>query len=97
MANLATLNRGDEVKFVLASRQDYEFAREFVRQHELASTVAGVIFSPAFRQDAGTERDASQCLLDPRALADWMVADGLNVRLGLQIHKFIWAPETKGV
>ena len=96
-ANLATLNRGDEVKFVLASRQDYEFAREFARQHGLESRVAGVIFSPAFRKDAGGERDASQCLLDPRALADWIVADGLNVRLGLQIHKFIWAPETKGV
>ena len=97
MANLTTLNRGDEVKFVLASRQDYEFAREFVRQNGLESKVAGVIFSLAFRKDAGGERDASQCLLDPRALADWMVADGLNVRLGLQIHKFIWAPETKGV
>ena len=97
MANLAALSRGDEVKFVLASRQDYEFAREFVRQHRLEGMVAGVIFSPAFRQDAGGERDASQCLLDPRELADWIVADGLNVRLGLQIHKFIWAPETKGV
>jgi 7-carboxy-7-deazaguanine synthase len=97
LANLAALNRGDEVKFVLASRQDYEFAREFVRQHGLESMVAGVIFSPAFRQDAGGERDASQCLLDPRALADWILADELNVRLGLQIHKFIWAPETKGV
>jgi 7-carboxy-7-deazaguanine synthase len=97
MANLAALNRGDEVKFVLASRQDYEFAREFTRQHGLEAMVAGVIFSPAFRKDAAGERDASQCILDPRALAEWMVADGLNVRLGLQIHKFIWAPETKGV
>jgi len=97
MANLATLNRGDEVKFVLASRQDYEFAQEFTRQHGLESKVAGVIFSPAFRKDAAGERDASQCLLDPRELAEWLLADGLNVRLGLQIHKFIWAPETKGV
>ena len=97
MANLTALNRGDEVKFVLASRQDYEFAREFAREHGLEDIAGGVIFSPAFRKDAGAERDASQCLLDPRALADWIVADGQNVRLGLQIHKFIWAPETKGV
>jgi 7-carboxy-7-deazaguanine synthase len=97
MANLATLGMGDEVKFVLASRQDYEFAREFIREHGLIHSVGGVIFSPAFRKDASGERDVSHCLLDPRALADWIVADGLNVRLGLQIHKFIWAPETKGV
>jgi 7-carboxy-7-deazaguanine synthase len=97
MANLAALHRGDEVKFVLASREDYEFARQFMLEHRLQERVGGAIFSPAFRKDAGEERDASQCLLDPGALADWMLADGLNVRLGLQIHKFIWAPETKGV
>jgi 7-carboxy-7-deazaguanine synthase len=97
MENLTTLGAGDEVKFVLASREDYEFAREFVRAHGLETNTGGVIFSPAFRKDASGERDASQCLLDPRELADWIVADALNARLGLQIHKFIWAPETKGV
>ena len=56
-----------------------------------------VIFSPAFRKDATGTRDASHCLVDPRELADWIVEDGLNVRLGLQIHKFIWDPATKGV
>ena len=94
---MAALTRGDEVKFVLASRQDYEFAREFIAQHGLEHSVGGVIFSPAFRKDAAGERDASHCLLDPRELAEWIVADGLNVRLGLQVHKFIWAPATKGV
>ncbi len=97
LANLAALTAGDEVKFVLASREDYEFARQFTRQHELEGRVGGVIFSPAFRKDAAGERDSSQCLLDPRRLAEWIVADGLNVRLGLQVHKFIWDPETKGV
>lgn len=96
-ANLAALGTGDEVKFVLASREDYEFAREFVRQNGLEHSVGSVILSPAFRKDASAERDASNCLLDPRELADWIVEDGLNVRLGLQIHKFIWAPETKGI
>jgi 7-carboxy-7-deazaguanine synthase len=97
LANLAALASGDEVKFVLVSRADYEFARDFVRQNGLEHSVGSVIFSPAFRKDAAGERDASHCLLDPRALAEWILQDGLKVRLGLQMHKFIWAPETKGV
>ena len=95
--NLATLGRGDEVKFVISSRADYEFARHFTGEHDLVRRTGGVIFSPAFRKDAVGARDASHCLVDPRELADWIVADGLQVRLGLQIHKFIWDPATKGV
>jgi 7-carboxy-7-deazaguanine synthase len=97
MDNLETLGPGDEIKFVLTGRDDYEFARAFTREHRLEERAGGVIFSPAFRKDALGSRDASHCLLDPQQLAEWMVADSLNVRLGLQIHKFIWAPETKGV
>ena len=97
MENLDTLTPRDEVKFVLTDRADYEFARDFTRRHGLSSRVGTVIFSPAFRQDAAGSRDASHCLLDPRQLAEWILADGLHVRLGLQIHKFIWPPETKGV
>jgi 7-carboxy-7-deazaguanine synthase len=95
--NLQYLTPRDEVKFVLASRKDYEFARDFIREHELAAKVASVILSPAFRKDAMGSRDVSHCLLDPRELAEWMLADGLNARLGLQIHKFIWEPSLKGV
>jgi 7-carboxy-7-deazaguanine synthase len=97
IANLKTLTKNDELKFVLTSRADYEFARDFVQQHGLLHLAGGIIFSPAFRKDARGGRDTSHCLLDPRELAEWIVADDLNVRLGLQIHKFIWAPETKGV
>ena len=97
MDNLAALTARDEVKFVLSDRTDYEFARDFTRQHKLAERAASVILSPAFRKDAAGARDASHCLLDPRELADWILADSLPVRLGLQIHKFIWAPETQGV
>jgi 7-carboxy-7-deazaguanine synthase len=97
MENLSALTLRDEVKFVIAGRADYEFAREFVLQHGLENLSGGVIFSPTFRQDAGPARDARNCLLDPKELADWILADGLNVRLGLQIHKFIWEPMTKGV
>jgi 7-carboxy-7-deazaguanine synthase len=95
--NLAALTAHDEVKFVLADRDDYEFARNFTRQHQLTSRVGSVIFSPAFRKDAAGARDASHCLLDPQQLAQWILEDGLEVRLGLQIHKLIWEPSMKGV
>jgi 7-carboxy-7-deazaguanine synthase len=97
MENLEALTPLDELKFVLAGRGDYEFARDFVHQHQLASRVAPVIFSPAFAKEAAGARDVSHCLLDPRDLAEWILADRLPVRLGLQIHKFIWDPGKKGV
>ncbi len=97
MENLNWLTARDEVKFVIASRRDYEFAREFMGEHGLSSRVASVILSPAFRKDATGSRDVSHCLVDPQMLAEWMLADGLNARLGLQIHKFIWEPSLKGV
>jgi len=97
MENLEALTSADEVKFVLADRGDYEFARDFMREHALKQRVHDVLFSPAFGKDAGPERDSSNCLLDPRELVEWILDDGLNVRLGLQIHKFIWEPMTKGV
>jgi len=95
--NLGALGPQDETKFVLADRADYEFARDFTRRHELAARVRSVIFSPAFRKDASGARDSSHCLLDPQQLAQWILEDGLEVRLGLQIHKFIWEPSVKGV
>jgi 7-carboxy-7-deazaguanine synthase len=95
--NLNTLTAHDEVKFVLSSRADYEFARDFSRQHNLAERVNAVLFSPAFRKDATGARDSSHCLLDPQELAEWMLADDIPARLGLQLHKFIWDPALKGV
>jgi 7-carboxy-7-deazaguanine synthase len=97
LANLDALWSHDEVKFVLSDRVDYEFARDFVARHGLAQRVNAVIFSPAFRKDAAGARDSSHCLLDPEELADWMLADDVPARLGLQIHKFIWDPAVKGV
>lgn len=96
LANLSALTSRDEVKFVLSDRADYEFARDFTRQNGLAGRVAAVLFSPAFRKDA-SGRTADNALLDPRQLTEWILADGLNVRLGLQLHKFVWEPSTKGV
>ena len=95
--NLKSLTRHDEVKFVLSSRADYECARDFTRQHNLAERVNAVLFSPAFRKDATGARDSSHCLLDPQDLAEWMLADDVPARLGLQLHKFIWDPAVKGV
>jgi|SRR5450432_212974 7-carboxy-7-deazaguanine synthase len=95
--NLEALGPRDEVKFVLSDRADYEFARDFVGRHHLEQRVKAVLFSPAFRKDASGARDVSHCTLDPRELAEWILADNLPVRLGLQIHKFIWDPAMKGV
>jgi 7-carboxy-7-deazaguanine synthase len=95
--NLKTLTPQDELKFVLTSRIDYEFARDFVRQHDLAARVNALLFSPAFRKDATGARDSSHCLLDPQQLAEWMLADDVPARLSLQLHKFIWDPAVKGV
>jgi 7-carboxy-7-deazaguanine synthase len=95
--NLRLLTPRDEVKFVLASRGDYDFACNFMRRHRLAERVNAVLFSPAFRKDATGARDSSHCLLDPQELAQWMIADNIPARLGLQLHKFIWDPAVKGV
>jgi 7-carboxy-7-deazaguanine synthase len=97
MENLEALQSHDEIKFVLSSRGDYEFAREFVARHNLASRVHAVLFSPAFSKEASGARDTAHCLLDPRELAEWMLADNVPARLGLQIHKFIWDPAMKGI
>jgi 7-carboxy-7-deazaguanine synthase len=97
MANLDTLTSRDEVKFVIANREDYEFARQFIRQHSLHERAGQILLSPAFTKTPSAERSAENFLLDPRSLVEWMLEDGLNARLNLQIHKFVWEPATKGV
>jgi 7-carboxy-7-deazaguanine synthase len=91
-ANLDALDGGDEIKFVISSRRDYEFAREFTKRNRLAERVRQVLFSPVFPDPAG-----AWVGLSARELTEWILADGLSVRLGLQLHKFIWDPATKGV
>jgi 7-carboxy-7-deazaguanine synthase len=75
--NLALLNPRDEIKIVVASRGDYEWARAAIRADRL-DAICPVLLSPA------------QGLLDPAALADWILADGLNVRFQMQLHKLLW-------
>ena len=92
MSNLDALSAEDEVKFVLSTRRDYEFARDFTAQHRLSERLKQVLFSPAFEDPQGKWPG-----LEPRTLVEWILADGLPVRLGLQLHKFIWDPAAKGV
>jgi len=75
--NLAFLTPRDEIKIVVASRADYEWAREAIRTHKL-DAICPVLLSPA----AG--------LVDATALADWILADGLDVRFQMQLHKLLW-------
>ncbi len=97
LPNLEALTMRDEVKFVISDRADYEFAREFIRRHDLASRCGHILLSPAFTKTPTSERSAENCKLDPRLLVEWMLADQLPARLSLQIHKFIWEPLKKGV
>jgi len=97
MANLASLTERDELKFVITNRDDYEFARDFIRNNALESSGPQILLSPAFSKAPSLERSTANCLLDPRELVEWMIADGLNARLSLQIHKYIWEPQKKGV
>jgi 7-carboxy-7-deazaguanine synthase len=86
LENLDHLAPHDEVKFVLASRRDYEFAREFTRTHDLTARTAAVIFSPVHGK------------VDLPQMAAWILEDGLErVRFGSQLHKVIWGGEARGV
>ena len=84
-ANLDQLRPSDEIKFVLKDRADYDYARDVVARHELIVRSAAVLFSPVHG------------VLDPKQLAEWILADRLAVRLQLQGHKYIWDPTTRGV
>jgi 7-carboxy-7-deazaguanine synthase len=97
MTNLASLTERDEVKFVITNRDDYEYAREFIRSNALEGRAGAILLSPAFSKTPSPQRTTENCLLDPRELVEWMLADGLNARLSLQIHKYIWEPLKKGV
>jgi 7-carboxy-7-deazaguanine synthase len=90
--NLEELSANDEVKFVISGRRDYEFAREFSREHRLSERVREVLFSPVHDDPNGKWTG-----LEPRELVGWMLEDGLPVRLGLQLHKIVWDPAMRGV
>ena len=84
-SNIAHLTPRDEVRFVIGSREDYEWSREQLRTLDLAARCGCVLFSTIFDR------------IEPREIVDWIVADKLPVRFQLQMHKFIWDPKQKGV
>ena len=84
-SNIDYLTSRDEVKFVIGSREDYEWSRTQLRDHRLAGRCRAVLFSPIFGR------------IDPREIVEWVLADKLPVRFQLQMHKFIWTPTQRGV
>jgi len=94
--NLDHLTTQDEVKFVLCSREDYEWARQVIREHQLADRVAAVLFSAAHEMPPGRELSGCQGLA-LSDLAEWVLEDSLPVRIQTQLHKLIWGPDVKGV
>jgi 7-carboxy-7-deazaguanine synthase len=83
--NLDLVSARDEVKFVIRDRVDFDYALDVARRHDLAGRVNALLFSPVFG------------VLPPDVLAQWILESAAPVRLQLQAHKYIWAPETRGV
>lgn len=84
-SNIGRLTPQDQVKFVIKDRGDYEYARGVLARHRLDARCAAVLFSPVHG------------VLDPAELAAWVLEDRLAVRLQIQVHKYIWGPEVRGV
>lgn len=83
--NYQYLTPHDEVKFVMGSRGDYEFACEIIERYNLADKTQNLLFSPIFGD------------IEPSQIVEWMVADKVKARFQLQMHKFIWDKDTRGV
>jgi len=83
--NLNRLRPRDEVKFVINDRADYEYARDAIARHELAERAAAIHMSPVHG------------VLNPKTLSEWVLADSLPVRVQLQLHKYIWPADMRGV
>ncbi|MEO8205332.1 MAG: radical SAM protein [Chthoniobacterales bacterium] len=83
--NISFLTQRDEVKFVIGSREDYEWTREMIAKHDLSAKVRAVLLSPIFGK------------IDPRQIVEWMLEDRLPARFQLQMHKFVWPPAERGV
>lgn len=83
--NIKFINKEDEIKFVVNDKIDYEWAKNFILEHKLIEKTKEIIFSPVFEN------------LEPIRLAEMILKDNLNVRMQLQLHKYIWEPQTRGV
>jgi 7-carboxy-7-deazaguanine synthase len=83
--NIRYLKRTDEIKFVIGNREDYEWSKRIIKRYSIDTYVDTILFSPVFG------------VLENRELAEWIIEDGLKVRMQIQMHKYIWQPETRGV
>lgn len=82
--NMDQLNKNDQVKFVIENSEDYQFTKDIIAKYNL-NEICTVLVSPVFGK------------INPQELAEWILKDNLPVRMQLQMHKFIWEPETRGV
>ncbi|MFL5318709.1 MAG: radical SAM protein [Myxococcaceae bacterium] len=85
LRNFSSMNRNDELKFVIGSREDYEWSRALISDHQLGKKPFSLLFSTVFGK------------LHPKELAEWIIADKLPVRFQLQQHKYLWDPNARGV
>jgi len=85
LRNFESMNANDELKFVIGSREDYDWSREMIRTHRLDQRPFSLLFSSVFS------------MLKPVTLAEWIIADKLPVRFQLQQHKYLWEPNARGV
>ena len=95
--NIGHLQPKDEVKFVIGSREDYEWSRDIIEKNGLDRKVKTILFSPVFRHPGMEGQTAGHPGIDPKMLVEWLLKDKLPVRFQLQLHKFIWPPEQRGV
>ena len=83
--NVNYINKKDEIKFVIGNRKDYNWAKKKITEHKLFNLTKNILFSPVFNE------------IEPKKIIDWILEDTLNVRFQLQMHKYIWKPDEKGV
>ena len=83
--NLTSMNANDELKFVIGSREDYEWSKQLIAEHRLLEKPYGMLFSTIFSK------------LTTKELAEWIIEDRLPVRFQLQMHKYLWDPNARGV
>lgn len=85
LRNFRSMNRNDELKFVIGSREDYVWSKALIEEHRLLEQPFSILFSTIFEK------------LSPKQLAEWVIADRLRVRFQLQMHKYLWDPNARGV
>jgi 7-carboxy-7-deazaguanine synthase len=85
LRNFDSMDERDELKFVIGSREDYDWSRELIRAHRLDARPFGLLFSTVYGK------------LAPKDLAEWVIDDRLPVRFQLQQHKYVWPPDARGV